>query len=121
MPKEPKDMSDPEILNRIIRLGFAGDRTLYQTFCDQLKAGLPENTCVALRGSVVTDERYEDGKPFDADGKGTSDLDVTLIGSQVMEFWDEDEYYIPKLHTKPLSDKTPGIAPRLDPLRVKLQ
>ena len=69
---------------------------------------------------AVTFEK-EDGSPFDADGKGTSDLDVTLIGGKVMECWHEDEFYIPTLHTKPLGDKAPEIAPALNPLREKLQ
>ncbi|HEV7842599.1 MAG TPA: hypothetical protein VGO69_02830, partial [Pyrinomonadaceae bacterium] len=62
-----------------------------------------------------------DGAPFDADGHGTSDLDVTLIGSRVMEYWEADAFYIPALHTKPLGDKDPGIATGLNPLREGLQ
>ncbi len=65
----------------------------------------------------MTNERYEDGSPFDANGEGTSDLDVTLIGSKVMECWDSDGFYIPGLHTKPLGDKDPDIAPSLNKLR----
>ena len=30
-------------------------------------------------------------------------------------------YYIPALHTKPLCDKDPGVAPALNPLREELQ
>ena len=53
-------------------------------------------------------------------GRGTSDLDVTLIGTKVMEFWNDDAYYIPALHTKPLCDEDPGVAPALNPLREEL-
>jgi hypothetical protein len=74
-----------------------------------------------LRGSVVTNKRHEDGMPFDSQGNATSDLDVTLVGSKVMEAWNSDAYYIPGLHTKPLSDKDPDIAPSLNPLRESLQ
>ena len=119
--KEVKEMSDAEILDRIIELGFDGDRELYKKFCDKLRAGLPENTGVALRGSVVTNERYEDSRPFDAKGENTSDLDVTLIGDKARAMWRDDAYYIPALHTKPLGDKDPDIAPALNPLRVELQ
>lgn len=119
--KDPKEMTEQEILRRIIRLGFDGDDLLYQKFCDRLRAWLPAGTGVALRGSVLTAERWADGEPFDADGPRTSDLDVTLVGSSVMEYWLEDEYYIPGLHTKPLGDKAPHIAPPLNPLRVELQ
>ena len=121
MAKHPDEMVQEEIRVRILNLAFHGDEELLQAFCEKLRAGLPPGTAVALRGSVVTNERHEDGKPFDASGKGTSDLDVTLIGSEVMGQWDKDAFYIPKLHTKPLSDQEPGIAPSLNPLREELQ
>jgi len=70
---------------------------------------------------VVTNKRWKDGKEFDADGRGTSDLDVTLVGDKVMEFWNEGSYYIPGLHTKPLCDEDSGIAPGVNPLREELQ
>jgi hypothetical protein len=121
MGTDPKEMSDEEIRARIVRLGFGGDGQRFESFCETLREGLPGGTGVALRGSVVTSERWEDGAPFDADGQGTSDLDVTLIGSKVMEYWLEDAFYIPGLHTKPLGDKDPLIAPGLNPLRESLQ
>lgn len=121
MVKDASEMTDEEMLTRVIRLGFGGDAKRFEEFCRRLRVGLPKGTGVALRGSVVTAERWEDKAPFDADGKGTSDLDVTLVGSRVMEHWDEDAFYIPALHTKPLGDKDPGIAPALNPLRRSLQ
>jgi hypothetical protein len=119
--KEVKDMTDGQIEERIVRLAFDGDTLRYREFLAKLKAGLPEGTGIALRGSVVTNKRWEDGKPFDADGRGSSDLDVTLIGDKVMEYWNEDAFYIPALHTKPLSDEDNAIAPALNPLREELQ
>lgn len=119
--KDVKEMSDEEIRARIVRLGFGGDADRFQKFCDVLRAQLPVGTGVALRGSVVTAERWEDGSPFDADGRGTSDLDVTLVGGEVMKFYRDDAYYIPALHTKPLGDETKEIAPALNPLREELQ
>lgn len=121
LEKDVDELSDAEILDRIIELGFDSDWELYSQFCDKLKAGLPKGTGVALRGSVVTNKRYEDGRPFDAKGEDTSDLDVTLIGDEAREMWSEDAYYIPALHTKPLGDKDPNIAPALNPLREQLQ
>ena len=121
MAKDTDEMTDHEIRNRIVRLAFKGDEKLLQSFTEKLKAGLPPNTGVALRGSVVTNERYEDKREFDANGQGTSDLDVTLIGDEVLKKWDDDSYYIPKLHTKPLCDEDPNIAPDLRPLREVLQ
>ncbi len=121
MARDPKEMTEEEIRARIVRLGFDGNEQLYKEFCEKLRQGLPAGTGVALRGSVLTNERYEDGRPFDAKGEGTSDLDVTFIGDKIMEYWSEDEFYIPKLHTKPLGDKAPDIAPELNPLRQALQ
>lgn len=115
------DITPEQMEERIVRLAFDGDSLRYHEFCARLKAGLPDGTGFALRGSVVTNKRYEDGKPFDADGRGSSDLDVTLVGDKVMEFWNEDAFYIPALHTKPLYDGDPGIAPALNPLREELQ
>ena len=121
MASDVKEMTDEQIRARIIRLGFADDERRFLEFCEKLRDGLPAGTGVALRGSVVTDEKWKDGRPFDADGEGTSDLDVTLIGKDAMQCWNEDAYYIPALHTKPLGDKDPGIAPELNPLRKQLQ
>jgi hypothetical protein len=121
MSSDVKEMTDAEILERIIQLGFDGDEARFEAFKEKLREGLPEGTGVALRGSVVTNQKFEDGRPFDADGKRTSDLDVTLIGKEAMDCWDKDEFYIPVLHTKPLGDETPHIAPSLNPLREALQ
>jgi hypothetical protein len=121
MPKDVKEMTDEQVRERIIRLGFDGDRQRFEAFCEKLRESLPEGTGVALRGSVITNERWEDGEPFDANGKGSSDLDLTLVGAKVMECWNEESFYIPGLHTKPLGDKDPEIAPALNPLRESLQ
>jgi len=121
LEKDVSELDERKILARIIELGFDGDRELYQKFCEKLQAGLPKGTGVALRGSVVTNERHEDSTPFDAKGENTSDLDVTLIGEKARALWKTDAYYIPSLHTKPLGDKDPLIAPALNPLRVELQ
>lgn len=114
-------MSENEVRSRIITLGFGGDERLFIAFYRKLQQGLPEGTGIVLRGSVVTNTRHEDGGRFDSKGKSTSDLDVTLVGSKVMEAWASDAYYIPALHTKPLSDKTTEYAPTLNPLRESLQ
>ncbi len=121
MAKDMKEMGEPEIRARVLLLGFGGDQRLFMSFTKRLQADLPKGTGVALRGSVVTNKRWEDGRPFDADGKGTSDLDVTLVGNRVMQYWDKDAFYIPGLHTRPLGDKEPGIAIGLDKLRRDVQ
>ncbi|HEX8185654.1 MAG TPA: hypothetical protein VF747_12900, partial [Blastocatellia bacterium] len=115
------EMSDEEKRDRVIRLAFGGDPRRFQEFCDVLRAELPEGTGAVLRGSAVTGMRYADGAPFDADGPGTSDLDLTLMGEKVIDCFILDGFYVPKIHSKPLSDKDPDIAPDLVPLRQKLQ
>lgn len=120
-PKHPHEMTPKEIRARIIELGFEGDAARFEEFCERLRNGLPPGTCVAVRGSAVTGVRWEDGAPFDAKGKGTSDLDITLIGDQVMGCWNPDGFYIPALHTKPAGDEYPDMAPALEPLRRELQ
>jgi hypothetical protein len=121
MPKDTHEMSEPEIRARVITLGFDGDERLFIAFYRKLQQELPAGSGIALRGSVVTNKRHDNGAPFDSQGKGTSDLDVTLIGKQVMEMWNDDAYYIPGLHTKPLCDSDPQIANALNPLRESLQ
>jgi hypothetical protein len=121
MPKDAHEMSENEIRSRIVTLAFGGDERLFIAFYRKLQQGLPEGTGIVLRGSVITNKRHEDGAPFDSQGKYTSDLDVTLVGREVMEFWNADAYYLPGLHTKPLCDKDPDIAPKLNPLRESLQ
>ncbi len=121
MDKDVKEMTQDEIRARIIRLGFGGDQKLFEQFCASLRDELPEGTGVAVRGSALTAERWEDGAPFDADGPGTSDIDVTLVGRKVMQHWNEDAFYIPGLHTKPLWDEDNQIAPGIERLRQSLQ
>lgn len=118
---ETEIYTQEEMRDRLIRNAFDGDPRRYEEFCEAVREGLPEGTGAILRGSAITGVRYDDGAPFDADGPGTSDLDLTLIGDEVMGFYILDGYYIPGLHTKPLSDKDPDIAPELVPLREKLQ
>lgn len=121
MPKDPHEMSESEIRSRIVTLAFGGDERLFIAFYRKLQQGLPENTGIVVRGSAVTNKRHEDGTPFDAQGKGTSDVDVTVVGKKVMEAWTEGSFYIPGLHTKPLCDKDPEAAPSLNELREGLQ
>jgi hypothetical protein len=119
--KKENEMSVEEMRDRVIRLAFEEDHSRFQEFCDLLRAELPPGTGAVLRGSSVTGVRFDDGAPFDADGPGTSDLDLTLIGDEVISLYILDGFYVPLVHSKPLSDKDPDIAPDLVPLREKLQ
>ncbi len=105
---------------RVIDLVFGGDARRLDDFCRVLKEALPDGTGVVLRGSAVTGQRWDDGAPFDAAGPGTSDMDLTLVGADVMGHYILDGFYLPGIHSKPLSEKDLDIAPDLLPLRQRL-
>ena len=110
--------TDEEKLKNVLRLAFANDRATYDLFCDIVRGAVPEAHAAVMRGSAITGKRYADGAPFDADGPGTSDLDLTLVGSDVLKYY--SAFWIPGIHSKPLSDTDPDIAPELVPLRRRL-
>jgi hypothetical protein len=114
-------MTESEMRSNVLRLAFGDDPARLDEFCAVLSRAIPADTAAVLRGSSVTGKRHEDGAPFDADGPGTSDLDLTLVGGEVLEWFDPEEgFYIPGAHTKPLSEKDPHISPRLVPVRDRL-
>jgi hypothetical protein len=121
LSEEAWGMTEQEMRERVVKLAFGGDERRLEEFCDVVRAAIPEGTAVVLRGSSVTGERYDDGAPFDADGPGTSDLDLTLVGPEILGEFILDGFYLPGVHTKPLSDKDPDIAPNLVPVRERLQ
>ena len=110
--------TDAEKLSCVLQLAFDNDRSRYDRFCDIVRNAVPEAHAAVLRGSAITGTRYTDGAPFDADGPGTSDLDLTLVGADVLRYY--SAFWIPGIHSKPLSDKDPDIAPELIPLRQQL-
>ena len=120
MAEESEQMSEEEMRERVIQLAFGGVEERFNEFCEVVRSAIPEDTSVVLRGSAVTGVRWKDGTPFDGDGPGTSDLDLTLVGTEILGEYILDGFYVPGIHTKPLSDKDPDIAPTLIPLREKL-
>ena len=119
-PPKPQELTQEQMRARVVELAFGGDERRYEEFCDVVREAVPEGTCVVLRGSAITGERWKDGTPFDGDGPGTSDLDLTLVGGEVLKYYILDGFYLPGIHTKPLCEKDPDIAPDLVPLRDKL-
>lgn len=112
---------EDEMRSTLVRLVFGGDPSRYDEFCRVLREAIPANTAATLRGSSITGVRWGDGAPFDADGPGTSDLDLTLVGGDVLGCYKKiDGFYIPGVHSKPISEKAPDIAPDLVPLREQL-
>jgi hypothetical protein len=112
--------SDEEKLANVIRLAFAGDPARLEAFCDVVRRAIPERTAVVLRGSAVTGYRWNDKAPFDADGPGTSDLDLTLVGPEAVKLFKLTGFFVPGVHSRPVSDDDPEIAPELVPLRERL-
>jgi hypothetical protein len=120
LPADAGELTESEKRDHVIRLVFAGSRDQYDEFCREVREAIPPNTGVVLRGSAVTGKRWKDGAPFDADGPGTSDLDLTLVGDEVLSFFKVTGFFVPGVHSRPLSDDDPDIAPDFVPLREKL-
>ncbi len=117
---ETGTLTDDEKRANVVRLAFGGDPAKLDAFCDRVREDLPPGTTVVLRGSAVTGQRWKDGQPFDADGPGTSDLDLTLVGADVVGLFNVTGFFVPGVHSRPLSDEDPLIAPDLIPLRQAL-
>jgi len=113
-------LTDDEKRACVCRLAFGGDPARLEEFCTLVKASVPHGTGVVLRGSAVTGIRWKDGAPFDADGPGTSDLDLTLVGDDAVALFTPTGFWVPGIHSRPLSDSDADIAPDLVPLRERL-
>lgn len=117
-PTHPDDLPEEAVRDRVIRLAFDGDRERYDQFVEAIREVIPPEVEVVLRGSAVTGTRWADGQPFDADGPGTSDLDLTLVGGGMPKLF--NEFYIPGVHTVPLSEDYPEASHVFLPLRRAL-
>jgi hypothetical protein len=104
----------------VVRLAFGGDERRFAQFCREIDAAIPPGTTVVLRGSAVTGRRWDDDAPFDADGPGTSDLDLTLVGGEAVKLFGLAGFYVPDVHSRPLTDDNQAIPPALVPLRRRL-
>ena len=113
-------LSEAQMRGRVVDLAFGGDDTRLEEFCRVIREVLPATISAVLRGSAVTGVRWKDNTPFDADGPGTSDLDLTLVGADLLGLYSVGGFYVPGVHSKPLSDRDPDIAPALVPLRTRL-
>jgi hypothetical protein len=107
-----------EIRERVTRLAFGGDDAQYEEFVSELAKATPDGVDVILRGSAVTGHKWGSDEPFDSDGPGTSDLDVTFVGGDMVMLF--REFHIPGIHSVPLSEQHPFASPPLSPLRDRL-
>jgi hypothetical protein len=114
----PDALSQEAIRARVIRLAFDGDPQRFETFVRVLDEETPAGVEVILRGSAVTGFKWRSDEPFDADGPGTSDLDVTFVGGSMITLF--REFHIPEIHSVPLSEAHPFASPALGKLRKEL-
>jgi hypothetical protein len=113
-------LTEEQKRQNVIRLAFNGEPRRLEEFCTLLREAIPEGTAVVLRGSAVTGVRWDGETPFDGGGPGTSDLDVTLVGEKAIGLFRLSGFFVPGVHSRPLSEEDPDIAPDLVPLRQKL-
>ena len=106
------------IRERVTRLAFDDDPDRYAEFVRTIDEATPAGVEVILRGSAVTGHKWHSDEPFDADGPGTSDLDVTFVGGQMVTLF--RDFHIPGIHSAPLSEAHPFASPALGPLRKRL-
>jgi hypothetical protein len=114
---EPVEDQDT-IRARVIRLVFGNDQRRYAEFLHVLGDSTPDGVQVILRGSAVTGHKFKTGEPFDHDGPGTSDMDVTFVGGDMVSLF--REFHIPGVHSAPLSEAHPYASTALLPLRKTL-
>ena len=117
---DERPLTEEEKRANVIRLAFGGSEERFREFVDVIRQDIPPGTGVILRGSAVTGRRWKDGAVFDTDGPGTSDLDLTLVGDAVIGLFTVTGFFVPGVHSRPLSDEDPAIAPDLIPLRETL-
>jgi hypothetical protein len=121
-PESSTDSLDAEsqdtIRERVTKLAFGGDPARFDEFLSVLREATPAGVEVILRGSAVTGHKHGSDEPFDADGPGTSDLDVTFVGGDMVMLF--REFHIPAVHSVPLSEQHPFASPQLTPLRKRL-
>ena len=116
-----EELTSEQKRENVVRLAFGGSQQKFEEFVEVVRQAIPQGTGVVLRGSAVTGERWKDAAPFDADGPGTSDLDLTLVGGdEVIGLFKVTGFWVPGFNSRPLSDEDPDIAPDLVPLRERL-
>lgn len=114
------ELTEAEKRANVIRLAFEGDPARLDAFVQLIKDFVPDNTGVVLRGSAVTGFRWKDRAPFDADGPGTSDLDLTFVGHRILDYYKLSGFFVPGVHSRPVTEGDLHIAPDLLPLREQL-
>jgi hypothetical protein len=115
---DPDPESQRSLRERVTRLAFGGDALRFDDFVRELSEATPAGVEVILRGSAVTGHKWGSDEPFDSEGPGTSDLDVTFVGGDMVTLF--REFHIPGIHSVPLSEAHPFASPALGDLRKRL-
>lgn len=118
MKPDTTEETQDTIRERVIRLAFGGDPRRLEEFVRVIDESTPAGVEVILRGSAVTGHKWMSDEPFDADGPGTSDLDLTFVGGGMVTLF--REFHIPEIHSVPFGDAHPFAAPALGDLRKRL-
>ena len=118
--REQGGLTEAQKRETFIRLVFKGDEERYEAFRRAIAEVVPPGTRAIVRGSAVTGVRWKDQAAFDADGPGTSDVDLTLVGADVLGAFTLTGQYVPGVHTRPMGEDDPDIAPALADLREHL-
>src|SRR5437762_4831222 len=113
-------LTEEEKRANVLRLAFGDDEERFHGFVRLIREEVPDGTRVVLRGSALTGFRWKDGAPFDSGGPGTSDLDLTLVGDAAVALFKPTGFFVPGVHSRPVSEQDPDIAPSLIPLREAL-
>lgn len=124
-PPPPDDavqggLTEEQKRQTLVDLVFGGDQARFDTFVRTIAEAVPPGTKAVVRGSAVTGTRWKDGAAFDADGPGTSDVDLTLVGGDVMGAFKTTGFFVPGVHSRPMGEDDPDIAPALADLRAQL-
>ena len=120
-PEAGAELTGEAKRQNVIRLAFGGSEERLNAFVETVRRAIPPGTGVVLRRSAVTGVRWKDHAAFDADGPGTSDLDLTLVGGDdVIGLYKVTGFFVPGIHSRPISEGDPEIAPDLIPLRERL-
>lgn len=117
-PSETIPEDQDVIRQRVMHLAFGDDALRFEQFVHTIADATPAGVQVILRGSAVTGHKWMSEEPFDADGPGTSDLDVTFVGGGMVTLF--REFHIPGIHSVPLSEAHPFASPPLGDLRKRL-
>ena len=85
-----EELTEEQKRANVVRLAFGGDPSRLDAFCEKVRQAIPEGTA------------------------------AVLVGADVVGLFKMTGFFVPGVHSRPLSDEDPLIAPDLIPLRQQL-